>query len=354
MKLRSKFRMLGLLVLLVVAAFALLLILPFLKEGSSWSDIPLFLATAGVCLAAGAVWWMFSGFRLQRSILGLAVIAVPVVAHLLMVADLVFERFNGERQARKVAVSGYAEKPIVWPGFDGPIGLQLKLEVTHPQGLKGLIDPPEIRMGPAVDIAFEDLSATRTGGSGFFKDSYVKAKVGNLALLKAVLFQKTFANPEPADKIGTWNASSRFDPSGKTSLTYFLLPGVVDYLPAENRICLNARLEGLPVCGPGEKPEQGCASPNVTRLKDPVYAMGENLTVLWTAWPAMNISPALTRALREHSAFQGNADGWTAMQKRLEPSGLVAAGYDLCDAGKDSHTSSRLCFCRDAENGPVE
>jgi hypothetical protein len=349
MKLRTKLRMAGLLVVGAIAAFALLLTLPFLKEGSSWGDIPLFLGAAGVCLVAAVVWWMFSGFRVRASLAGWAVLAVPVVAHLLMVGDLVFERFNGERLARKVVVSELGEEPITWPGFDGPVGVKLTLTINHPGGLDHLISPPELRMGPEVDIAYDNLASVQTGGSGFFKDDYVEAETGNLALLKTVLFQKVFENPAPAGKFNTFNASSRFDPSGTTVLTYHLLPGIVDYLPGQDQICLNSRLEGLPMCGQGERPASGCASPNTTRLKDPVYHTGSDLSALWMAWPALDMSARLTEALRTGSKLQGKQADWDAMHKRLEPSGLVAAGYDLCEPGEDVHTSSRICFCRDPE-----
>ena len=67
------------------------------------------------------------------------------------------------------------------------------------------------------------------------------------------------------------------------------------------------------------------------------------------AWPAVDMSARLTEALRTGSKLQGKQADWDAMHKRLEPSGLVAAGYDLCEPGEDVHTSSRICFCRDPE-----
>lgn len=346
MKKRTKWRMALFMLLCVLAAFAFLLYLPFGKEGASWGDLPIFGSVVAGCVTLGGLWWALSGFSVARSLLGWLVLAVPLAAHGLTAANLVYERFNGDRNARQVVVQGLSEEPIMWQGFDGPVGMKVTLDVVHPVNLKMLIDPPEIRMAPPVEVPYDNWSSTQTGGSGYFKDTYIDQKTGNVALLKTVLFQKHFEYPAAISEHHKWNASARFDAGGKTKLTYFLMPGIVDYLENENHICLNARVEGLPMCGTGMKPENGCASGNTVRLRDPVYARGKDLTALWYAWPGMDIGPALTRALRDQSKLQSNIEQWTAIQKRLEPAGLISAGYSLCEPGKDSHTAFRVCYCR--------
>ncbi len=83
-------------------------------------------------------------------------------------------------------------------------------------------------------------------------------------------------------------------------------------------------------------------------LSDPVYHDGSELTAFWMAWPGMNLSAVLTETLRTRSALQSKPEDWAAMQQRLEPAGLVRAGYSLCEPGKDSHTAFRICYCREA------
>jgi hypothetical protein len=349
MKRMTKWRVLGFVLLLLAAAFAVLLSFPFLKEGSSWGEIPLYLGIAGACIAVGAVWWVVSGFSWRRALLGWLVLLVPITAHLSLVGGLVFDRFQGERDARRTAIAKYSEEPIAWPGFDGPVGLRIELELNHREDMtRRLIDPPEIRMGPELDIPYDKLSSTQTGGSGYFKDFYLEKKTGNLALLKTVLNQRLFENTSAESEYLKWNASARFNGDGTTRLTYFLLPGIIDYLGSHNHICLNNRIEGLPSCGTGMEPEQGCGAKNMLLLSNPIYHDGSDLTAFWMAWPGMDLSAVLTEAMRAQSALQSKPADWTAMQKRLEPAGLVGAGYSLCEPGKDSHTAFRICFCRAA------
>ncbi len=353
MKRMTKWRIVGFVLLIAVAAFALLLSLPFLKEGASWEEIPFYLGVAGACIGAGFVWWLACGFSWRRAVWGWGVLLVPVLAHLTLAGGLIMDRFQGGRDAARTTVAGFVEEPIIWPGFDGPVGVKMTLQLEHPPGMTWrLIDPPEIRMGPVLDIPYAKLSATRTNGSGFFKDRYLKTKTGNLAVLKTVLFQKHFETPSPLSEHMTWNASARFGSDGRTELTYFLLPGIVDYLTGENHICLNNRIESLPRCGDGVAVELGCEAKNTVLLSDPVYADGGDLTALWTAWPGMNLSARLTEILRKSSVYQNKPADWTALHKRVEPGGLVRAGYSLCEPGEDSHTARRICYCRETQDAP--
>lgn len=133
-------------------------------------------------------------------------------------------------------------------------------------------------------------------------------------------------------------------------MTYYLLPGTVDYLPDPNRICLNNTSRGIRVCASDERPESGCTSPNRRRVAGPVYADGLDLSALWMAAGGFDmvadLSSPLTAVLRAQSALQSGPDSWTAMHRRLEPAGLDRAGYRLCAGGTDSHTSFRTCYCR--------
>ena len=60
----------------------------------------------------------------------------------------------------------------------------------------------------------------------------------------------------------------------------------------------------------------------------------------------VDLGPVLTATLRGQSQLQGDPEAWTALQRRLEPAGLEAAGYSLCPAGEGSHTAFRTCYCR--------
>jgi len=353
----TAFRAVLLVAIVCLSALGLVAWLPFAKEGASWTDMPIFAGAVGAAAFLGFVWWLAVGRRIGRALIGWAILLPPLLAHGFVAISLVTARFEGERLANSVRIESYREAPIVWPGFDGPIGLELSLELHHPAGTTAMILPPEIHMGPELDIARDALSASLTGGSGYLENAYLGKPAGDLTLLKPVLFQRVFESPRPGDPNYRWESSVRFDPSDRTSLTYFLLPGTVDYLPDRNRICLNGRSFGIPLCSKEQKPESGCASPNYVRVTDPIYAEGGDLSALWMAAGAhdliADLSGPLTAALRRNSALQANPPDWTAIQKRLEPAGLARAGYGPCPPGADSHSSFRTCYCRTDREPPA-
>lgn len=344
------FRAALLVVIICLSALGLAAWLPFGKEGSSWSDLPIIAGIAGAALVLALIWWLAIGRRFGWALIGWAFLALPLLAHGSTAISLVIARFEGARLADSIRIENYREAPILWPGFDGPIGIEMSLDLRHPAGTDAMILPPEIRMAPELYIARDVLSATMTGGGGYFKSYYLDRPVGDLALLKPVLFQRVFESPRPGNPIYKWESSVEFDPSDRTHLIYALLPGTIDYLPDRNRICLYSRSFGIPLCAGEQKPESGCASPNYSPVTNPIHAEGVDLSALWLAAGAhdltADLSGMLTAALRENSDLQASPTDWTAIQKRLEPGGLVRAGYGLCPPGGDSHTSSRICYCR--------
>jgi len=338
---RKALRILGFIVLCLSAAAGLVLLFPGAKEGYAWSDMPLLLGNAGAMLALGGLWWLIAGRSIGAAAIGWAVLAIPIAVTLLVIALLLAARLEGVRLAKEVRIERYAERPIRWPGFDGPVGLELEIDLQHPAGVNALIAPPEIRMAPAIAIPIDRLHATRTNGAGYFKDYYLEQKTGPIALLKAVLFQKL--HPERF-------AARGFDPSGLTKLHYYLYPGAISLLESRDRFCLASGSAGTPRCPPDAKPESGCLKRGWSQVAQPIYSAGRDLTALWAAAGGYDMtadfSANLTETLRRNSSLQGHPDEWTAMLRRLEPDGLVRAGYSVCPPGRESHTTARICYCR--------
>jgi hypothetical protein len=339
-----------LVVLLCASALGLLAALPFVKEGSSWGDMPVFATVAGAALLLGFVWWLAVGRSLPKALIGWAILLLPLVVHGSIVVSLVIGRLEGRRLSRTIQIEAFQEKPIVWAGFDGPIGLELSLVLRHASGISASILPPEIRMGPELDFARDDLSASLTNGSGYLKNTYLKKPVGDMTLLKTVLFQRVFENTAAENPNYKWTSSVRFRSSDTTAVTYFLLPGTVNYLPNRNRVCLDSQSYSIALCSKTQNPDTGCASPNYRRVTDPIYFVGHDLSALWLAAGSydmiVDLSGQLTAMLRKHSRLQANPDDWSAIQKRLEPEGLAKAGYRSCPPGENSHTQFRVCYCR--------
>lgn len=347
---KAAYRIVLLIVIVAVSAIGVFALLPFAKEGTSWEDLPVFGAAIGILLFLAFLWWLAAGRSVRRSLVGWAILLLPLIAHTRIAASLVQARFEGERLAKAVRIENYREAPILWPGFDGPVGLRVSFELHHPAGIRALIQAPEIRMGPALVIPRDRLSASLTGGSGYLKNAYLEKPAGELTLLKPVLFQRVFENPAASRPIYKWDSAVNFSPSTKTEVSYFLLPGAIDYLPDRRRICLSSRSYGIDVCARGRDPGTGCVSPDTRLTTDPVYSSGEDLSALWMAAGAhdmiVDLSGPLTATLRSHSSLQAHPADWQAMQKRLEPAGLTKAGYRLCPPGRDSHSAFRTCYCR--------
>jgi len=340
--------------LIAVAALAVLARLPGLKEGVSQEEVPALLAGAGLFVLLGGFWWLVCGRRLRPASLGWLVLALPTTLYLTEAGRLIAADWEGRRLAEAVRIENYEEAPILWPGFDGPVGLTVSFDLVHPEGVSALILPPEIRMGPALEVPRNKLNFTLTNGSGYFKDRYLAEPVGDLTLLKSVLFQRHYVNDSFDRDFEKWISAFRFAPGRRTHLTFHLHPGAIDYLAGPDRLCLSSQSFGQRVCGAGEEPSLGCARANWRRVTDPIYVAGTDLTALWMAAGAadmvVDLGPVLTATLRAESLLQGAPAAWTAMQKRLEPASLAAAGYELCAPGEDSHTDFRTCYCRTAGN----
>jgi len=340
--------------LVAVAALAVLFLLPGMKEGASQEEVPALIGGVGLFGLLGFLWWLVCGRSLKASGLGWLVLALPAALYLAQAGRLIAADWEGRRLGEAVSIENYEEEPILWPGFDGPVGLTVRFDLVHPDGVSALILPPEVRMGPVLEIARSKLNFSQTSGSGYFKDSHLEQPVGDLTLLKSVLFQRHYVNDSFERDYEQWVSAFRFAPGARTRLIFRLHPGTIDYLESPDRLCLSGRSFGLRVCAAGEDPNQGCASPNWRSVTDPIYAVGDDLTALWmaagTADMVVDLGPVLTTTLRAQSRLQGDPKSWTAMQRRLEPDGLAAAGYQLCPAGEGSHTAFRTCYCRDAGN----
>ena len=136
----------------------------------------------------------------------------------------------------------------------------------------------------------------------------------------------------------------------RTTVTYYLLPGVVFSVHNQARLCVASRSQGIPHCLGGQKPPSGCVEPDEAFKGAPTYAQGQNLSAWWIAVGAddevVDLSGKLTAVLRAQSNLQVNSDAWTSIHKRFEPDGLMRAGYGLCPAGDGSHDFFRTCYCR--------
>lgn len=336
--------------IVIVSVVALLVLVPFLKEGFSFGEIPFLLGGVAVFLLLASLWWLAVSRHRAKTALGWAILALPLAAYLGMAGALALAYWNGARLSAAAALENFVEEPISWPGFDGPVGWKVSFSLIHPGNIEALLTPPEIRMGPTIKIPIAEISATRTWGGGYFKDTHREEGSRPLALLKTVGFQNLYENPTAQSAVHRFGASSHLSSEGHDQLVYRLFPGHVEYMPNDRQLCLAAETPGLPICLEGEKPENGCVRPDRQRIKAPVYHDGKDLTALWAAFGrhdlTADLSGLLTSVLRDQSLLQRNPETWISIQQHLEPEGLERAGFALCPPGDDTHTAFRVCYCR--------
>ena len=339
-------------VIVLMAAAGLVAMFPGMKEGLSQEELPFYIFGIMLAVALGALWWRAVGRSVAKAIPIWLILALPGLLAAQQTVSLVAGWVNGVRLERGVTIESYAEAPITWPGFDGPVGMTLRFDLVHPAGTDGRIMPPELRMGPALDIPRGALSATRTSGSGYFKDFFLDQTVAELTLLKTVLFQRLHVHPQAQQEYQQWVSSSTFDSGERISLIFHLYPGIVDYLVSEARVCLTKQTPGVPHCRDDQTAATAaCLEPGRRTPALPVDHHGTDLSALWSAAipgaMTADLSPLLTTTLRAESRLQGGPRTWTAIQRRLAPAGLADAGYVPCAPGEDSHTSFRICYCRE-------
>ncbi len=339
---RLALRILALAIVVLVALAAMAFQLPFLKEGYAWAEIP-FVAAGGVGLLAVALaWWWGSGKRLAWAIPGWIVLAPPALAALAVSWQFAMAQLDGAQATREGRILGYDETPLAWPGFDGPVGLRVRIRIALPEGIDGHFRSPQLYMGPAIAVPRNELLSIARPGDGYLDGRYIDTGEPELMLLKEVLFDQT---------AGRRGRPARTIAEGTTTLDFDLYPGVIDLLNAPTWICLGAATPSLPRCAEDQKPQEGCLRKGYRRPAAPVANSGTKLSALWPAVGPnglrIDLSRQLTATLRSASTLQGDPDAWQVMQRRMTPEGLTKAGYGLCPPGRHSHNGFRVCYCRE-------
>ena len=277
-------RIAGLLLMAALSAGALLFLLPGLKEGFDASDLPRLGMSAAGLLIVTAIWLRSSGGAFR--VAGILVIAAPLCAYVFLPAKLLLNVWKGRQLAARTRITAFRATAIEWPGFDGPIGLRLEIDVDRPDGLAGNLFPPKIAAG---DVPLN--------GEGYF--DYGQAHLGEPTFpLRAAPY--TF----PA------------------RLVYNLYPSSVQRVEAMRMLCLAS--------GDRRAPEsRGSVSASW------LFAGSSGVRI--------DLSPHLTGALRDHTSQVPDAASLAAMFRRTSPSALAASGYASCPPPAASVGES--CYC---------
>jgi hypothetical protein len=287
-------------VLLALAVLSLLFLLPSLKEGYDVEELALFGAVLLGLIALVGLAWL--GLRGKPALLAvsLAGLSLPLVAYSLLVADIAVDEWRGRQLSRSVRILSLRETPIEWPGFDGPVGVRLEIELQHEVRIPGNLYAPKLRMaGPALPTRRDYFFGPAFGG------------IDN-AFLQAPVFQNVGKPGEPLELNGS-----------PARLSFDLYPWKVQRYEAGRKLCFG-------------KWDAERVLPS---------APGEELAACWMfagrGGAYVDMSAPLTEALRARSRFQGKRAEWEALLGRLEPAGLAAHGFAPCG---DAQAGER-CYC---------
>ncbi len=323
--------------LLLLSLSSIAVLLPGMKEGFSTSEMPLYAGVAAGALVLALLWHRICRARPLWRSLGFTVLALPFIGHgctFLLLAKAVWD---GERFASEAVILDYREVPLLWPGFDGPVGYRLEIALRHPEGTTPLIYPPKVAMTAAEGDELNYWSRLAENGR-------------DLSHLRAVVFQTLFEDPTAEQPYNRWIGPRRAAAKGRSDLTFYLLPDTIEFLPSENQVCLRSSLPGQPICAAGQTREEGCFDPTRGRQRPTTWGEAGALTVIWRAFGSNDmeaqLDDLLAGQLAKSSAMVGDPERWQALHRRMTPQGLARAGYDLCLPGKNSHTRSRICYCR--------
>jgi hypothetical protein len=309
--------------LVAATLFGLLMLLVGGKEGAETIHLIL-----GACISISllVIWWSLSKYFITRyqkvlSISGRVILSFVAFAYTTTSVPYVINYFKGPTLAKKIRIENFQETPIVWPGFDGPVGIRLDFDLLHPK-ITGNLLQPTIWMGPQKKMQSDWVYSF---DQYYLYDGVYPGRNSNTQLrLSGVLF--------PVAPRG----SGRLDGPIAPRRSYALFPTTVSLLENPSKLCLKVNSYSLPS---GDK-------------KTAIFHDGENLSSVWyIAGPAnlrVDLSEHLTEKLRHRSFLQNNPEEWRKIHKRWEPDGLIQAGYQPCKLlPKDlDRNSGRQCYCR--------
>jgi len=291
-------RVLGCFVLGLVSLFALAMVLPSVKEGYDWEDLPFFAAMAGGLAALAAVWWRLNRRHRAIAVAGVALLVPPMVVFAGLSARVTINAWRGRHLAQTARILSLREEEIRWPGMPGPVGLRLEIEVEHAIGLEGNLFPPKVVMGA-------DPRPTRA--------EYWSLDGG--AFLSAPVFE---LDRQPSRDV--------FLRPGRTRVVFEMFPSTLERRDGE-ALCINGTAGGT---GNG-----GGASSTDTHLGAAWFFAAQSGVYVDLGGP-------LTDALRRGSAYEGKPAAWTALLHALDPPALAAAGYAPCSPPRHR---VETCYC---------
>jgi hypothetical protein len=288
-----------LLMVVLISAAALFALLPWIKEGYDLTDLPRFIGMAAGLAIVAWLWWRVG--RGGARIAGLAALALPLLVYSNLSFWLGFNYWYGRRLEGQTHIASLQATSIVWPGFEGPVGVRIEMELVHPKGLDVALLPPKIAMTELRELTAQQY----------------------FSFLSMVQHSSLVVPLFPAGR----DAPRDVFRDSPTRLVYELYPSAMNQMENPQRVCL---------------------------WKDFAEAkLDSNAAYLAASWyfitkggASVDLSRQLSERIRTSDLFRSmTEEEWTAMLRRLEPAGLIRAGYNQCPES-NQQSISQSCFCR--------
>ena len=286
-------------IVVLISAEALFALLPWVKEGYDLTDLPHFIGMAAGLAIVAWLWWRVG--RGGVRIAGLVALALPLFVYTDLSLRLAFNFWYGRRLESQTHIPSLQATPIVRSGFDGPVGVRIEMELTHPTGLDVTLLPPKIAM-----TELRELTA---------KEYFSFLSITQRESLAVPLYP--VGREPPRDVL-------RDSP---TRLVYELYPATIYQTENSQRVCL---------------------------WRDFAEAkLNANPTYLAASWyfitksgANVDLSRQLSERIRASDPFRNiTREEWTAMLRRVKPAELARAGYQKCSASNPQNTD-QICYCR--------
>ena len=215
-----------------------------------------------------------------------------------------------------VRIASYEEQPIVWEGFEHPVGVRVSIKLDYPFNPGGWIRYPRIAI-PGESVLSEEQPADDV--ENILTDP---ARYWDKCQQPLVEGEGCFTQPIwPIGKYPELTSESMGE------LVFDLYPSNLNYLESGNRLCIRER---SPYAG-------------VKVAVAPV--------VYWHLVyndELFDIAPILQAAILDKSSFFTNAGAIEGAYAGIQSSDLVVAGFQNCQIKKAiQHSEESECFCKD-------
>jgi len=266
---------------------------------------------------SGLVYLWFSLYRKHKAnnswdvrlrFLGYLLAGLPALIYILIVVQQTYHLVQAKIFTSQTVINEYQEQPIIWQGFDSPVGIRISLTLDYPLVLPGYMRYPKLVMGKMGSEIPADLDRA------YWKYCSEPVVDDSSCLTTPIWPVKDYpVLPEESPAV----------------LSFDLYPSNLYYMENNNRVCLKKR-----------------------NPYSEVSFVGLDKIVLWHFLGnkhKLDLTNLLTSTVREKSLLLKDIDLVQKMYRNAESGAFLAAGYQGCEIKRAiPFTSESECFCKES------